>query len=289
MIYATPTPTPSHPILAQWMSAWASHYADADAVANLFTPDAIWVIDGETLHGLAEIRRAVGAALHNAQATKFLLRRSFGDLAEPTWHAAEWALRVQQADGSCRECEQAVLINVVDGQIKTMRTHNDKLRACAMAWDAPLRPESRPSTFPKPQRTMTLDEVLNLQQRHVMQGWRVGAAEVVTAVHMPQSVILNAWETVHGHDEIRVSVQKYFANYADTQVEVHRVVYDGQNIAVNQTWCCTNRLTGKRAGDQDLIIGVLQDDHIWYWREYFDGTLSAQTLEQTHFGMLQHR
>jgi limonene-1,2-epoxide hydrolase len=224
----------------------------------------------------------------NAQAMRVLLRRAFSDMHDPNWHVAEWAFRVQDGAGDCHECEQGILIHEREGRIAYMRTHNDKFRMCAMSWDAPLRPESRPLNIPTPQRPMTPDEILAVQHRHVMQGWRLGDADVVTSSHAPDSVILNAWETVRGHDEIRISVGKYIENYTDTEIEVHRVVYDGQNIAVNQTWRCTNRVTGVRGGDQDLIIGVMQDGKIWYWREYFDPDQSAQTLKQTHFGVLQN-
>lgn len=88
-----------------------------------------------------------------------------------------------------------------------------------------------------------------------MQGWRLGNADMICSCHAPDSVILNAWEEIQGYDQFRISVDKYTQNFADTAVEVHRVIYDGQNIALNQTWTCTNRLTGKRAGDQDLDLG----------------------------------
>jgi limonene-1,2-epoxide hydrolase len=278
-------------IIDKLIHAWQS--GDPERVVALFHPDAQWVIDGQTLEGRDEIALAVGASMgvseSDARAMRILLRRAFSDLSDPNWCAAEWAFRVQSAkDGGCRECEQGVLIHEREGRIAYMRTHNDKFRACATSWDAPLRPESRPLNLPTPARAMTLDEILALQHRHVMQGWRLGDAEAVTSSHAPGSVILNAWETVRGHDEIRTSVGKYIQNYIDTEIEVHRVVYDGQNIAVNQTWRCTNRLTGARSGDQDLIIGVMQDGKIWYWREYFDPDQSAQTLAQTHFGVLQN-
>ena len=272
-------------IVDRLMAAW--HSGQPDPVTELFDPAAQWVIDGQTLEGRDEIALAVNATIANAQAMRIVLRRAFSDLNDPNWHVVEWAFRVQ-TDAGCRECEQGVLIHEQDGRIVYMRTHNDKFRACATRMDAPLRPEARPANIPAPQRPMTLDEILALQQWHVMHGWRMDDAEVVTSAHAPSSVLLNAWETVRGHDELRTSLGQYSQNYTDTEVEVHRVVYDGQNIAVNQTWRCTNRVTGVRGGDQDLIIGVMQDGKIWYWREYFDPDQSAQTLTQTHFGVLQN-
>jgi|GEM_PF-1611100 len=279
----------SIPIIQKLVEAWQS--GDPDRVAALFAPDARWVIDGQALEGRAEIAMAGAASMANAKAVRIVLRRAFSDKREPNWHVAEWAFRMKPADpsqvdtstGDSRECEQGVLIHEQDGQIVYMRTHNDKFRMCSIAWDAPLRPESRPTTLPTPQQEMTVDDVIVLQNRHVMHGWRLGNADTVTSSHMPHSVILNAWTTVDGHDNIRASVRKYTENFKDTHIDIHRVVYDGQNVAVNQTWSCTNCVTGVRAGDEDLIIGVIQDGKIWYWREYFDPEQSTQTLEQVLF------
>ena len=271
-------------IIHKLIEAWQTN--DADQVSALFSPEARWIIDGQALEGRHEIGLAVSATLANAEAVRLLLRRAFSDKRDPNWHVAEWAFRVKPSGATpaeCRECEQGILIHEQDGQIDYMRTHNDKFRSCAIAWDAPLRPEHRPADLPTPQQEMTVDDVLALQNRHVMHGWRMGDADVVTSSHMPGSVILNAWISVHGHNEIRASVRKYTDNFADTHIDIHRVVFDGQNVAVNQTWSCTNRVTGVRAGDEDLIIGVIQDGKIWYWREYFDPEQSTQTLAQVIF------
>lgn len=273
-------------IINKLIEAWQS--GDAVQVAALFAPQARWVIDGQALEGRQEIELAASSVMSTTTGVKVLLRRAFSDMQDPNWHVAEWAFRIKPrdsgdlklAEGESRECEQGILIHEQDGQIDYMRTHNDKFRTCTMAWDAPLRPESRPTDLPTPTTPMTTDDVIALQLRHVMQGWRRGDPEVVTGSHMPNSVILNAWTTVAGHNEIRTSVAKYTENFADTHIDIHRVVYDGQNVAVNQTWNCTNRLTGRRAGDEDLIIGVIQDGKIWYWREYFDPEQSTQTLDQ---------
>lgn len=265
--------------------AWAS--GDAGEILALVAPDAVWIVDGREYHGHPQIKAYVAATLAGPTQVRTVLRRAFNDLDEPTWSAAEWAFRKQLGD-TCSEVEQALLMHVdANGQIARLRIHNDELRRCASTMDAPLRPELRKAHYPQPITPMSKADILALQDRHVMQGWRLGNADMICSCHADDSVILNAWEEIQGYDQFRISVAKYTQNFADTAIEVHRVVYDGQNIALNQTWTCTNRLSGKRAGDQDLILGVMQDGHIHYWREYFDGSQSAQTLEQTHFGVLK--
>ncbi len=268
-------------IVQKLIDAWAN--CNVAQIVGLFSPAATWIVDGRAYEGHNAITTYIRQVLDDVVQTCIVLRRTFNDVDEPSWAAVEWAFRIQTASG-CSEVEQAVLVYVRDEQITYMRTHNDTLRRCQTTLDAPLRPEHRRASYPVPARPMDKADILKLQHRHVMQGWRLGDADTICSCHAPASVILNAWEDVHGHAEIRTSAVKYGANFVDTHIEVHRVVYDGQNIALNQTWSCTNRLTGIRAGDQDLIMGVVQDNQIHYWREYFDPSQSAQTLEQTPFG-----
>lgn len=266
------------------IDAWASR--DVAQFANLFAPAATWIVDGRAYKGHPAIAACAQGVLVDAAQVRVVLRRSFCDRDEADWSVAEWAFRVQTGAG-CKEVEQAVIARMQADKIVFLRTHNDSFRGCQTALDAPLRMEHRKPTYPAPLQTMSRDDILKLQHRHVMQGWRLGHADNICRCHAPDSVILNAWEVVRGHEEFCTSAAQYMANFADTQIEVHRIIYDGQNIALNQTWRCTNRSTGIRAGDQDLIIGVMQDHQIHYWREYFDPNQSAQTLQQTHFGKLQ--
>lgn len=271
-------------IFQKLIDAWANR--DVAQFVNLFSPDATWIVDGHTYKGHPAIAAYAHGLWVNAVQVRVVLRRLFCDRDEPEWSVAEWAFRVQTGAG-CNEVEQAVMARVRADKILFLRTHNDSFRACQTALDAPLRMEHRKSIYPAPQQTMSRVDILKLQYRHVMQGWRLGHADNICSCHAPDSVILNAWEVVRGYDEFRTSAVQYVANYADTMIDVHRIIYDGQNIALNQTWRCTNRNTGIRAGDQDLIIGIVQDHQIHYWREYFDPSQSAQTLQQTHFGKLQ--
>lgn len=174
------------------------------------------------------------------------------------------------------------------GRIAELRTHNDHATVREVDVDDPLRDEFWPQDAPTmptmPASPMTREEILAAHMRHTMQGWARGDESVVVSSHGPGSLIQTSFEIVCGHDDLRRSVKAYFENYADTNVEVHRVVHDGSFLAICQTWSCTNRRTGVRVGDQDLNIGIMREGKFWRWREYYDSTKSAQTLEQTVFG-----
>jgi limonene-1,2-epoxide hydrolase len=256
--------------------AWAEALSTKDT--SVFSSDARVVIDGK--HAGPNPAVLAGLATFDSRA---IVRRAFSDLENPAWAAAEWSLRIGTTAAMNLEIEQAVIIHLdADGRIDFARVHSDALRSRVCAVDAELKPDRWPD-LPRAATTMTHADIRALQDRHVMQGWRLGSADTICSCHAPTSTILNAWETVTGYDMFRQSVGQYSQNFADTRIDVHHIVYDGQNIAVNQTWTTRNLKTGKVNGDEDLILGVMQDNLIYYWREYFDGRLSAQTAGQTLF------
>ena len=261
--------------------AWQS--GGSDRAANLCHPDATWIVDGRLYRGRSEIEGYLRTVAGPANGVRVLIRRAFHDLREPDWWVAEWALRT--ASGECwREVEQGVLLHVSAGQIAHLRIHNDHRSVREVTADAPLRDEPWPPSIPPRTRDMTYDEILAMHRRHTLQGWARGDAEVVASCHAPDSVLQTSFEVIRGHDQLRRAASAYFENYADTAIQVHRIVYSGDYLAIHQTWRCTNRKTGVCADDEDLNIGVLQDGKFWRWREYYDSTKSAQTLEQTVFG-----
>lgn len=260
--------------------AWAS--GDPVQVSALFQPNATWVIDGQSIAG-EEIPLAIEATLGNLHGARIVIRRAFHDLREPDWWVAEWAFRSRAGDG-WREIEQGLLLHLRDGQIDSLRTHNDHRSIRVVQPDDPLREEAWPATLPSQARAMTHEEILATQMRHVMQGWAMGDAGIVASCHGAEGVIQTSFEVVRGHEQLRASVKAYYENYADTRIDVHRIVCDGTFLAIHQTWHCTNRKTGASAGDQDLNIGIMRDGKLYRWREYYDSRASAQTLEQTIFG-----
>jgi ketosteroid isomerase-like protein len=269
--------TPFSSLAAAWQSG------DSGRVSAHFHPDATWVIDGQCIAG-DEIPLAVEATLSGLHGARVIVRRAFHDLREPDWWAGEWAFRANSDGATWREMEQGLLLHLRDGRIDMLRTHNDHRSIRVVQPDDPLREEAWPAEMPSQTRAMTHEEILAAQMRHVMEGWAQGNDDVVASSHGPAGLIQTSFEVVRGHAQLRAAVKAYFANYADTRIDVHRMVYDGTFLAINQTWHCTNRKTGVAAGDQDLNIGIMRDGKLYRWREYYDSRTSAQTLEQTVFG-----
>ena len=269
--------TPFNALACAWQSGGSDH------AAGLCHPDATWIVDGQPYRGHSQIAGYLRAAAGPEGDVRVVVRRAFRDLREPEWWAAEWVLRTSTGE-RWREVEQGVLLRISAGQITHLRIHNDHRSVREVTPDVPVRDEAWPPSIPPRTRDMTYDEILAVHQRHTSQGWARGDADTVVSCHAPDSLIQTSFEVVRGHDQLRRAVSAYYENYADTVVTVHRVVYSGEYLAIHQTWACTNRKTGVHAGDEDLNIGVMQDGKFWRWREYYDSTKSAQTLEQTVFG-----
>ena len=264
-------------IVGRWQSGWNA--GQANAIADLFRPEGAWIVDGQVFAGRDAIAGRRGQQLGPATQSQLLLRRGFTDRADADWSAAEGAVRWQSETGAWQEVELALLFHTRDGLIESACLHHDWLSLRPVEPDAPLAAEHKSPDIPAPTRDMTLDELMDMQRRHVKDGWAHGDADAVLACHAPVSAIISPFVVTAGHAMIREAVSSYTAGYADTQVDIHRIVYDGRNIALQQTWTCTNRQTGERAADHDLIVGLVQDGLIWYWREYFDARTSAQKLD----------
>jgi hypothetical protein len=273
-------PTPFEILALAWESG--------AIVADLFLPTATWIIDGDSLYG-DEIPLAVRASRAARPRTRILVRRAFHDSVESDWWAAEWTFRSSEDGVVWQEIEQGLLMHVKQGRIAYLRTHNDHGSVRNVQPGDPLREEAWPQHMPAQRRQMTRDEIVATHSRHVMLGWCQGNDGIVVSCHGDTGLIQTPFEIVRGHTDLRRAVRTYHENYADTAIDIHRIVHDGDLVAINQTWSCTNRKTGLRAGDEDLNIGVMRDGLLWRWREYYDNRRSAQTREQTVFGRVTTR
>lgn len=69
---------------------------------------------------------------------------------------------------------------------------------------------------------------------------------------------------------MREANARYLAEYTGFDAQLHRLVVDGDEGALEWTWTETRRADGQRRSVDDAIVFVLRDGKIAYWREYFD-------------------
>jgi limonene-1,2-epoxide hydrolase len=69
---------------------------------------------------------------------------------------------------------------------------------------------------------------------------------------------------------MREENERYLAEYTDFDVQLRRIVVEGDVAAIEWTWSDTRRADGLRKSVDDAIVFIVRDEKIAYWREYFD-------------------
>ncbi|MEM8864711.1 MAG: nuclear transport factor 2 family protein [Planctomycetota bacterium] len=103
------------------------------------------------------------------------------------------------------------------------------------------------------------------------EAWRIGDAEMVAADFAEDAkFVVGTIVTIEGRDAIKGAALDYFANYTDTQVEIIRVISDGNHGVVRWDWSDRHRETNARSKAEDAILFEIQEGKIVYWREFID-------------------
>ena len=101
--------------------------------------------------------------------------------------------------------------------------------------------------------------------------WETQDVESLIGDFAPDAVFKAANFTFNGVDAIKNAAENYFRDFTDTEVEIKRVIIEGNQGAVEWDWSDRNKKTGKPSAAEDAIIFELRDDgKIVYWREYIE-------------------
>jgi uncharacterized protein (TIGR02246 family) len=92
--------------------------------------------------------------------------------------------------------------------------------------------------------------------------------DAIAADFAPDGVLISPGGEWRGPDAIRAAAKGFFAGTSAVEVEVKRVLSDGDASAVEWRW--TERRSGVSYTAEDAIVFELRDGRIVYWREYFD-------------------
>lgn len=111
-------------------------------------------------------------------------------------------------------------------------------------------------------------EVSSLIQRQA-QAWQEGKVEQIMADFAEDAVFIVPGSIFKGR-EIASAAAKYFEQYQNTQIKIHRIIYDYPHGAVQWSWQDVERQTGKKTSAEDVIIFALKEQKIVYWREYIE-------------------
>jgi limonene-1,2-epoxide hydrolase len=116
---------------------------------------------------------------------------------------------------------------------------------------------------------MTHEEVHRLLLQRI-RAWRDEDLDAIMADYADDIVHVSPYGKRVGVAAMRAANQRYLAEYTGFEVQLHRLVVEGDQGALEWTWTETRRTDGLRRSADDAIVFVLRDGQIAYWREYFD-------------------
>lgn len=116
---------------------------------------------------------------------------------------------------------------------------------------------------------MTGEEARSLVERQA-RAWESADPDAIAADFAQDGVLISPGGRWRGPEEIRAAARGFFAGADSVEIEITRVLVDGEEGAVEWTWNETPGSTGRRRRAEDAIVFEVRGGKISYWREYFD-------------------
>lgn len=116
---------------------------------------------------------------------------------------------------------------------------------------------------------MTRDELRAFLLRRA-QAWSDHDLDTIMTDYAPDIEYITPIGRFTGTAELRDQNERYLAAYTDIQVDLTRLIVDGEQGALEWTWSETRVADGLRRSVDDAIVFVIRNHKIVYWREYFD-------------------
>jgi uncharacterized protein (TIGR02246 family) len=108
-------------LIEQARNAWVAR--DADALAQMFTPDGELIVPGQRWQGQAKIREEVTRFAQQYSDVKIVIRRI---IVEDNQAAVEWYYEdTEKATGLRNKADDAIVIDFKDGRISRWREYFD--------------------------------------------------------------------------------------------------------------------------------------------------------------------
>jgi uncharacterized protein (TIGR02246 family) len=100
--------------------------------------------------------------------------------------------------------------------------------------------------------------------------WQRGDIEAIVADFDEAGALITPGGTWVGPAAIRQAALDFWATVQSLQVEIKRLLVDGDQGAVEWRWTEVRLADGQAHSADDAIIFTLKQGKIVYWREYFD-------------------
>lgn len=113
------------------------------------------------------------------------------------------------------------------------------------------------------------EEIAQMVARQA-QAWENQDVRAISNDFAPDALFIAAGFRFEGKGQIENAARDYFKQFDNTNVEIKRIIIDGQQGAVEWNWQDRNRQTGKKGYAEDAIVFELKNEKIIYWREYIE-------------------
>ena len=116
---------------------------------------------------------------------------------------------------------------------------------------------------------MQRDEIRSIIEQSA-QAWTTGNADSFAALFAPDGEFVVPGKVHRGREAIRDVTASFAARYSNVNIEIRRIIVDGDQAVVEWYWEDTKNETGARSRADDAIVVDFIDGQIVRWREYID-------------------
>ncbi len=100
--------------------------------------------------------------------------------------------------------------------------------------------------------------------------WMEGDADAFANLFTESGEFVVPGQVYRGRAQIRAVTAAFSASHSNVQIEIHRLITEGNQIAVEWHWQDTETATGQRTVADDAIVVDFENGQIRRWREYID-------------------
>lgn len=112
------------------------------------------------------------------------------------------------------------------------------------------------------------------------EAWRRADFEAIAADFCEEGEMISPGGTWQGPAAIAAVARHWFTLCSGVEIEIKRILVDGDQGAVEWVWHETRRADDQVYTMEDGIIFVLRDGKILYWREYFNPEAKKNVKEE---------
>jgi uncharacterized protein (TIGR02246 family) len=132
-----------------------------------------------------------------------------------------------------------------------------------------LFPQILPTLFPSKSLAMTSNPMHSVIQS-ARAAWMAGDADAFAALFTETGEFVVPGQVYRGSEQIRAVTAAFSASNSDVQIEIRRMITEGNQVVVEWHWEDTETATGKRMVADDAIVVDFEDSKVKRWREYID-------------------